>query len=66
MPWPVISPPTKTQEYGDQAMRMLCFAMQSGYKNAADIAKDKDLDVLRGHPHALHAPARPPLPPCPL
>ena len=47
-------------------MRMLCFAMQSGYKNAADIAKDKDLDVLRGHPHALHAPARPPLPPCPL
>jgi eukaryotic-like serine/threonine-protein kinase len=37
----------KKQEYADQAMRMLSFAVQAGYKNAAHMAKDKDLDVLR-------------------
>ena len=37
----------KKKEYADQAMRMLRRAMQSGYRDAAHIAKDKDLDVLR-------------------
>jgi tetratricopeptide (TPR) repeat protein len=37
----------KKQEYADQAMRMLRHAVQVGYNDAAHIAKDKDLDVLR-------------------
>jgi tetratricopeptide (TPR) repeat protein/tRNA A-37 threonylcarbamoyl transferase component Bud32 len=37
----------KKQQYADQAMDMLRHAVQAGYKNAAHMAKDKDLDVLR-------------------
>jgi serine/threonine protein kinase/tetratricopeptide (TPR) repeat protein len=37
----------KKQEYTDQAMRMLRHAVQSGYKDTAHIAKDRDLDALR-------------------
>jgi hypothetical protein len=61
----------KKQEYGDQAMRMLRFAEQSGYKNAAHIAKDKDLNVLRGRDdfkklmQSLASPGRSNPPGCP-
>ena len=37
----------KKGEYADQAMRMLRTAVQAGYKDAAHMAGDKDLDVLR-------------------
>jgi tetratricopeptide (TPR) repeat protein len=37
----------KKQEYADQAMRMLRQAVQAGFKDAEQMAKDKDLDVLR-------------------
>jgi len=38
----------KKQEYADQAMRMLHHAVQAGYRDAAHMAKDIDLDVLHG------------------
>jgi hypothetical protein len=37
----------KKKEYADQAMRMLRHAVQSGFKDAAHMDKDKDLDPLR-------------------
>jgi serine/threonine protein kinase/Tfp pilus assembly protein PilF len=38
----------KKQEYADEAMRMLRRAVQAGYKDAAHMARDKDLEVLHG------------------
>src|SRR5262249_23017596 len=38
----------KKQEYADQAMRIFRHAVQAGYNDTAHMAKDKDLDVLRG------------------
>ncbi len=38
----------KKQEYADRAMELLHKAVKAGYKDAAHMAKDKDLDVLRG------------------
>ena len=35
------------QEYADLAMRMLRYAVQSGFNDGAHMAKDKDLDLLR-------------------
>jgi tetratricopeptide (TPR) repeat protein len=37
----------KKQEYAESAMRCLRHAVQAGFKDAAHMAKDKDLDVLR-------------------
>ncbi len=37
----------KKQEYADRAMELLHQALKAGYKDAAHLAKDKDLDVLR-------------------
>jgi tetratricopeptide (TPR) repeat protein len=37
----------KKQEYVDNAMRMLRYAVQAGYKDSAYIEKDKTLEVLR-------------------
>jgi tetratricopeptide (TPR) repeat protein len=37
----------KKQEYADRAMRSLHQAVKAGYKNAAHMAKDADLDPLR-------------------
>ncbi len=37
----------KKQEYADRAMELLHKAVQAGYTDAAHLAKDKDLDVLR-------------------
>jgi tetratricopeptide (TPR) repeat protein len=37
----------KKQEYADRAMELLHRAVKAGYKEAAHMAKDKDLDVLR-------------------
>jgi hypothetical protein len=36
-----------TQSYGDRAMQMLQQAIDKGYKDAANLKKDKDLDPLR-------------------
>jgi tetratricopeptide (TPR) repeat protein len=38
----------KKQEYGDRAMELLLKAVKAGYKNAAHIVKDSDIDPLRG------------------
>ena len=38
----------KKQEYADRAMELLHQAVKAGYKDAAHMAKDKDLDALRG------------------
>jgi hypothetical protein len=38
----------KKQEYADRAMELLHNAVKAGYKDAAHLAKDKDLDVLHG------------------
>jgi serine/threonine protein kinase len=37
----------KKKEYADRAMELLQRAVKAGYKDAAHMAKDKDLDVLR-------------------
>jgi tetratricopeptide (TPR) repeat protein len=37
----------KKQEYADRAMELLHKAVNAGYKDAAHMAKDNDLDVLR-------------------
>ncbi len=34
--------------YGDEALKMLQAAVAKGYKDAAHMKKDKDLDPLRG------------------
>ena len=39
---------TRVAEYADRAMKMLHKAVKAGYSNAAQMAKDKDLDSLRG------------------
>jgi tetratricopeptide (TPR) repeat protein len=38
----------KKKEYADRAMELLQRAVKAGYKDAAHMAKDTDLDVLRG------------------
>ncbi|SRR5258708_2121744 len=38
----------KKQEYADRAMALLHKAVKAGYKDAAHMAKDTDLDALRG------------------
>ena len=38
----------QTQEYADRAMELLQDAVNAGYKDAANMAKDSDLDSLRG------------------
>jgi tetratricopeptide (TPR) repeat protein len=38
----------KKQEYADRAMELLHRAVKAGYKDPAHMAKDRDLDVLRG------------------
>ncbi len=38
----------KKREYADRAMELLHKSVKAGYKNAGHMAKDKDLDVLRG------------------
>jgi tetratricopeptide (TPR) repeat protein/tRNA A-37 threonylcarbamoyl transferase component Bud32 len=38
----------KKQEYADRAMEMLHRAVKAGYKDAAHMARDTDLDPLRG------------------
>jgi hypothetical protein len=37
----------KKQEYADRAMELLYKAVQAGFKDAAHMAKDSDLDPLR-------------------
>jgi hypothetical protein len=37
----------KKQEYADRAMELLQQAVKAGYKNAAHMKKDSDLDALR-------------------
>jgi hypothetical protein len=37
----------KKQEYADRAMELLHTAVKAGYQDAAHMATDKDLDVLR-------------------
>ena len=37
----------KKQEYADRAMELLQQAAKAGYKDAAHLAKDTDLDPLR-------------------
>ena len=37
----------KKQEYADRAMELLHASVKAGYKDAAKLAKDRDLDVLR-------------------
>jgi hypothetical protein len=37
----------KNQEYADRAMDLLHKAVKAGYKNAAHMARDADLDPLR-------------------
>ena len=37
----------KKQEYADRAMELLRQAVKAGYKDAAHMAKDPDLDPLR-------------------
>jgi hypothetical protein len=37
----------KKQEYADRAMELLTTAVKAGWKNAAHMAKDADLDPLR-------------------
>jgi eukaryotic-like serine/threonine-protein kinase len=39
---------TQKQEYADRAMELLQKAVKAGYKDAARMAKDTDLDSLRG------------------
>ena len=38
----------KKQEYADRAMDLLQKAVKAGYNNAAHMAKDTDLDPIRG------------------
>jgi tetratricopeptide (TPR) repeat protein len=38
----------KTQEYAERAMQLLHQAVKAGYKDAAHMSKDTDLDSLRG------------------
>jgi tetratricopeptide (TPR) repeat protein/tRNA A-37 threonylcarbamoyl transferase component Bud32 len=38
----------KKRQYADRAMELLRTAVKAGYKNAAQMAKDTDLDVLHG------------------
>jgi hypothetical protein len=38
----------KKQEYADRAMELLRKAVNAGYKDAAHMTKDTDLDPLRG------------------
>ncbi len=55
----------RTQAYADRAMATLRQAVQHGYKDAAHMKKDTDLDPLRSHPDfqklqtALEAKAQP-------
>jgi tetratricopeptide (TPR) repeat protein len=45
---PVAQATTAVQFYGDEAMKLLKVAVAKGFKDAADVKQNKDLDSLRG------------------